>query len=135
MGFVTAGRDYICQAIIGGDTGTAGQALTTFNNANAALGVGDSSTAVSAGQTDLQAASNKLRKGMQATYPGVSGGVITAQSQFASSEANWVWNEIGFFNSATAATGSMLTRLVSSMGTKVSGAVWTVTWTLTVTAS
>jgi hypothetical protein len=135
MGFVNAGRDQICQFIVGAGTATAGQANTYFNNSNAALGVGDSSTAVAAGQTDLQAASNKLRKGMQATYPSVASNVITAQAQFASSEANYAWNEVGFFNSASAGVGTMLSRLVAALGTKASGSTWTLTYTLTVSAS
>lgn len=63
------GAATIWQQMIGAGTGTAGQNLTYFNNGNAALGVGDSSTAEAATQTDLAAASNKLRKGMDATYP------------------------------------------------------------------
>jgi len=135
MGVTTTGRDYWCAAAIGNDTGTAGQALTTFNNANAALGVGDSSTAFSASHTNLQAATNKLRKGMQATYPSVAANVITAQSQFGSSEANYAWNEVGFFNSTTDAVGTMMSRVVSSLGTKGSGSVWTLTYTLTMAVS
>ncbi len=42
---------------------------TAFNNANARLGVDDSTTAWATTQTDLVAATNKLRKGMNATYP------------------------------------------------------------------
>src|SRR3972149_69403 len=41
-----------------------GAAETAFNNANSYLGVGDSSTAASAGQTGLQASTNKLYKAM-----------------------------------------------------------------------
>lgn len=63
------GAATIWQQMIGNGTGTAGQNLTYLNNGNAALGVGDSSTAEAATQTDLAAASNKLRKGMDATYP------------------------------------------------------------------
>src|SRR5205085_11854555 len=40
-----------------------GTSPTAYDNTNANLGVGDSSTATSASQTDLQAATNKLRKG------------------------------------------------------------------------
>lgn len=130
---VNTGRDYIAAAIIGGDTGTAGQALTTFNNANAALGVGDSATAAAVGQTDLQAATNKLRKGMEATFPSVAANVQTFKSSFGSSEANFAWAEIGVFNSPTAATGSMLCRVVQSHGTKASGDTWVLTHTVTLT--
>lgn len=62
MALTTAGRDLIATAVVG-------DAFTAFNNANAYLGVGDSSTAFSAAQTDLQASTNKLRKAMDSTYP------------------------------------------------------------------
>ncbi len=133
MGLTTAGRDYITAAIIGDDTGTADQALTTFNNANAALGVGDSSTAFAAAQTDLQAATNKLRKGMEATYPTRATNVLTFRSQFIDGEAEFAWNEVGVFNSPDAATGTMLCRTVSSLGTKGADSVWELTHTVTLT--
>jgi hypothetical protein len=135
MGIPTVGRDYLCAAAIGNDTGTAGQALTTFNNANAALGVGNGTTAFAVGQTDLQGAS-KLRKGMDATYPSVAGSVITFRSTFQTGEANFAWEEVGIFNSATAATGTMLSRSIPSpaLGTKASG-IWTLTTTLTISGS
>jgi hypothetical protein len=40
-----------------------------YTNANARLGVGDSSAVFAATQTDLQAVTNKLRKAMDASYP------------------------------------------------------------------
>jgi hypothetical protein len=125
------------QTLIGNGTGTAGQNLTYFNNSNAALGSGDSSTAAAATQTDLQAATNKVRKAMNATYPthtdGTSSGsaTITFQSTFATTDANWAWQEWGTFNSPTAATGRMLNRAVTSLGTKTSASAWQFTVTLT----
>ena len=123
MPFTNAGRDdVIAPAIIGG-------AYTALNNAGAHLGVGDSATAFAAAQTDLQAATNKLRKAMNATYPQRSANVLTFQSDFLDGEANFAWQEIGSFNAAAA--GTMLTRLVTALGTKASG-TWTLTYTLTV---
>ncbi len=125
------------QTLIGNGTGTAGQALTWFNNANAAIGVGDSTTAAAATHTDLQAATNKLRKAMDATYPvhadGTTSGAasIAFRSTFATGDANWAWQEWGVFNSPTAATGRMLNRKVESLGTKTSAATWVLTVTLT----
>lgn len=46
-----------------------GAAPTYFSNANSYIGVGDSSTTEVRSQTDLQAASNKLRVAMDSTYP------------------------------------------------------------------
>ena len=64
---------------------------TAFNNANARLGVGDSATAWATTQTDLVAATNKLRKGMNATYPVTGTKKQTFRSDFLTGEANWVW--------------------------------------------
>lgn len=97
---------------------------TAYSNANAYLGVGDSSTAWATTQTDLQAATNKLRKAMKATYPVTGTKKQTFQSDFLTGEANWVWNEWAIFNASTA--GTMLSRKVEALGTKASG-----TWTLT----
>ena len=115
MALTNDGRDHIAAAVHG-------VAVTAFNNANAYLGVGDSSTAFAAAQTDLQAASNKLRKAMDATYPQRSANIVTSQSTFGSSEANFAWNEFGTFNASSA--GTMLQRKVSALGTKSSGQTW-----------
>lgn len=124
------------QTLIGNGTATAGQALTYFNNAQAAIGVGDSTTAAAATQTDLQAATNKLRKAMDATYPshtdGTSSGSasIAFRSTFATTDANWAWQEWVVANSATNGTGRCLNRKVESLGTKTSAASWQMTVTL-----
>lgn len=125
MGLSTAGRDLIAKAIIG-------DSYTTFANANAYLGVGDSTTAFSAAQTDLQAASNKLRKAMDATYPQRATNVLTFKSTFATGDANFAWQEIAVFNAAAA--GDMLCRVVQSLGSKSSGS-WALTHSVTVTAA
>lgn len=110
-----------------------------FNNANSFLGVGDSTTAEAATQTELQAtqnAANRFYKGMVATYPQRSGGfsqTIDFRSDFTSTEANFVWNEWTAAEGATTASGSgflvgttNMNRKVQSLGTKTTG-----TWTLT----
>ena len=109
----------------------AGGGGTAFNNANAYIGVGDSSTAAAASQTDLVAASNKLRKAMNASYPtyGTSQQIVF-QSDFGSSEANFAWNEFAVFNASSG--GTMLNRKVSAEGTKTSGQTWRVTVTITI---
>lgn len=106
-----------------------GDSDTVFSNATSYLGVGDSSTATNVAQTDLQAATNKLRKAMNATYPIDSAPTITFQSTFGSSEANFVWNEVGTFNAASGST--MLNRVVQSLGTKSAGSSWSLTETVT----
>ena len=124
MALVNAGRDFIAQAIVN-------DASPTFYNAtNARLGVGDSATAYAAAQVDLQAASNKFRK-LVTGAPGRAANVLTFVATFATGEANFAWNEIGVFNTATAAQG-MLCRVVQSLGTKASGD-WTLTHTVSIT--
>lgn len=125
MPLVNAGRDFIAAAIINSGP------PTFFNNANAFLGVGDSATAFAVTQTDLQAATNKTRKAMDATYPQVAANVITFRSTFATTDANYTWAEWGIFNASTA--GTMLSRLVQALGTKVNTATWQLTATLTLT--
>ena len=123
MALTTVGKAEFAKAI-------AGVSFTPFNNANAYIGVGDSSTAFAVGQTDLQASTNKLRKGMDATYPTQSANELVFRATFGSSEANFAWNEVGLFNAASG--GSMLRRKVVSLGTKASGETWVLTSTITV---
>ena len=129
------GASCLWECLIGNGTGTGGQTLTYFNNGNAYIGVGDSSASEVATHTDLQASSNKVRVAMDATYPthtdGTTSGAASTvwRSTFGSSSANFVWNEWGIFNGSSG--GRMLNRKVSSLGTKVSGATWQLTITLT----
>ncbi|MPZ36681.1 MAG: hypothetical protein GEU95_01240 [Rhizobiales bacterium] len=124
MPLTNAGRDYLAQAAIN-------DSPTFFDNANARIAVGDSNAAFAVGQIDLQAVANKIRKGMEASYPQRAANVLTFRSVYADSEANFVWNEWGVFNDAAA--GVMLNRKVENLGTKTSAAVWQLTVTLTVT--
>lgn len=126
MAITDTGRNHLVQA-------TVGAAVTAFNNANSYIGVGDSSTAYSAGQTDLVAASNKLRKAMDATYPSGGSNVLTFRSTFSTSDANFAWNEWGVFNASS--SGTMLNRKVESLGTKTSAQTWQFTVTLTFTTA
>lgn len=126
MGLTTVGRNLAVQGLVG-------EAITAFNNANSRIGVGDSSTAFAAGQTDLQAASNKFRRVMEATYPQRAGNAVTFRSLFSTSEANFVWAEWGVFNAAS--SGSMLSRKVEALGTKTSAQSWQLTVTLTLNAA
>lgn len=103
---------------------------TAYNNANAYLGVGDSSASESAAHTGLQAATNKTYKAMSATYPQRSGQTVTWRAAFASGDANYAWNEFTVVN-ASSDTGTNLNRKVSSQGTKASGQTWTLDLSLT----
>lgn len=122
------------QTLLGNGTTTADQVLTYFSNARAAIGVGDSSTAAAGTQNDLQAASNKLRVAMDATYPLHTDGTTSAantatfKSTFSTAQANYVWAEWAIFNSLTA--GRMLNRKVEALGTKTSASTWALTLAL-----
>lgn len=103
---------------------------TVFSNANAYIGVGNGTTAVSAAHTDLQGGS-KTRKAMDATFPSRSSQTLTFKSTFATGDANYSWEEMAAFNASSA--GTMLNRaLVSSPFTKTSAlsVVATLTWTV-----
>lgn len=124
MGLSNAGGTHMAQAIIG-------EVVTAFNAANAYIGVGDSNTAFAASQTDLQAAGNKLRKAMDSTYPSRNVRTLSFRSTFGTSEANFAWQEWAVFNAAVA--GTMLARVVESLGTKTSAQSWQMEVQLTVT--
>lgn len=126
MALTDAGRNHLVQAGIGAGP-------TFFNNANAFIGVGDSTTAFSAAHTDLQAATNKLRKAMDATFPSGGTNVITFRSTFGTSDANYAWQEWGVFNASSA--GTMLSRKVESLGTKTSAQTWQFQVVLTFTTA
>jgi hypothetical protein len=107
---------------------------TVYNNANAALGVGDSSTAFAVGQTNLQGAvnvTNRVRKAMDATFPSRAANVVTWRSTFATTDANFIWNEWAIFNSVTDGSGTMLNRAVTNLGTKTSASSWQLSGTET----
>src|SRR5499427_8397614 len=108
-------------------------ATNPWSNANAYTGVGDSNTAEAATQTELQAATNRFYKAMNATYPSRSNQTVSFQSDFTTTEANYAWAEWSISASATTASGAGFTtgttnlnRKVAALGTKSSG-----TWTLT----
>lgn len=100
-----------------------GGAATAWDNTNANLGVGNSTTAAAATDTGLIGAS-KLYKGMEATFPSQVAQTITWRAQFTSGEANFAWAEFSLSNT-TLDTGDNLNRLVSAQGTKTSGQTWT----------
>ena len=119
---LNAFRDYVAAGVVAGSQ-------TAFSNANATIGVGDSTTAYAATQTDLQASTNKLRKAMDSTYPTVAGNVLTFRATFGTAEANWAWQEWAVFNAASG--GTALSRKVESLGTKTSAQSWQITATIT----
>lgn len=138
---VIGGASVQWQTLIGNGTTTAAQPLTYFNNAQAAIGVGDSVTAAVDTQTNLQAGTNGFRKALDATYPlhtdttGTAGSKsIVFRSTFATTDANFAWNEWGIFNNIGTGSpptgGRMLNRKQEALGTKTSAASWVLTITL-----
>lgn len=105
-------------------TGVVSGATHIYDNAAATIGVGDSATAAVATQTDLQAATNKTYKAMEAGYPTSTTQKATFKSSFGSGDANYAWAE-WVVKQATSAV--CLNRKVEALGTKASG-----TWTLEV---
>lgn len=139
-GLTIGGASIQWQTLIGNGTTTAAQPLTFYNNANARLAVGDSSTAFADTQTNVQAASNKLANAMDATYPlhtdttGTAGSKsIAFRSTFATGDANFPWNEWALLNGALGGANTrMLNRAAGAglLGTKTSAATWVLTATL-----
>lgn len=99
--------------------------ITLFSNANARIGVGDSSTAEADTQTGLQGST--AFKAMDTSFPALSGtgnDTIEFQSVFGSAEGNQAWNEFTVDNGNVA--NKNLNRKVSAQGTKSSGQTWTI---------
>jgi hypothetical protein len=103
---------------------------TVYSNANAYVGIGDSNTAVAASQTDLQAASNKVRQAMDATFPSRSAQTLTFRGTFGTGVGNFSIQEAAIFNAAAA--GTMLNRLLAALGTKTSATTLQLTCTVTI---
>lgn len=132
------GRNRIINLITGGG----GAALT---GTQGWTGVGDSSTAFAGNQTALVAATNKYYQIFDAA-PGATGtptGQISAATTFATGNGNFAWNEwcwgisTGTITAGTTPPGTgptMLNRKVPAggLGTKASGATWTLNATITI---
>jgi len=109
-----------------------GGTATAYSNANAYLGVGDSTTAAAASQTGLQAVTNKAYQAMETGYPtyGTSQ-KATFRSVFGTAAANFSWQEFTIINGSDD-TGDNMNRLVSDQGTKASGQTWTLDLEVTI---
>lgn len=112
-----------------------GEAANDWANGGAWLGVGDSTTAYAANQTNLQAATNKYRQACDATYPQRSGLVITSRATFAAANANYHWQEVILVNHATDGSGEVLYRDVVDLDTKPNTQDWILTSTCTLAAA
>ncbi len=104
---------------------------TVLSNANAYIGVGDSNAGEDAAHTGLQAATNKLWKAMDSTWPQRTNQTMAWKSTFGSSDANYSWQEFTVVN-ASSDTGVNLNRKISNQGTKTTGQTWVVTLNVTI---
>jgi hypothetical protein len=102
---------------------------TKWDNTNARLGVGNSSTAADPIQTALQGAT-KTFKAMDTGYPQRSAQTAEWRATFGSAEGNHAWEEFTLVNAADD-TGKNLNRKVESKGTKASGETWTLSLKIT----
>lgn len=118
---LTAGAQALFNRLMG--TGS----VTAFDATNARLCVGNGSTDVAVGQTDLQGAI-KTRK-LVDSAPSISGNQWSLVSTFGTADANHAWNEAGIANASSG--GVLLNRVVQSFGTKTSSVQWVLTATVT----
>jgi hypothetical protein len=94
-----------------------GVTSTALDATNARICIGDSATAASAAQTDLQAATNKYRQVVDAA-PSRSGATTQWVATIGTANGNFAWNEVGVSNAASGA--NLVNRIVQSFGTKTS---------------
>ncbi len=118
---MNAGINLMLDLLIGGGG-------TDYAPANGYLGVGNSTTAAVATQTDLVGAST-ARVVLDAIAT-IAAETLTFVATFGSAAGNFAWAEVGIFNASSG--GTMLTRSVAALGTKAAGATWVLTITLTV---
>lgn len=107
---------------------------TAFDNAHAAIGVGNGTAATTAGMTGLQGTS-KVYVNVDTTYPQVSGNKMTVQGTFPAGTASWQWNEFSIANGTNESTAKNLNRKVEtagSHGTKGSLDAWVVRCEITI---
>ena len=90
-----------------------GESNTKMDQSNTQVGVGNSTTAFSKAQTDLQGVT-KLWKNVDSGYPQRASNVVTLQATFGPSEAQFTWAEHGVRVGGT----GLHSRKVESLGDK-----------------
>ena len=101
---------------------TGDNSVTPFTANNTYIGVGDSATAVSPAQTDLQATTNKVYVKVEDGYPLIQGNQIMFLASFGENVANFDWNEMTIAN-GNSASKVCLNRKVQALGEKEEG-IW-----------
>ena len=102
-----------------------GETYTPLDNANCRVGIGDSTTAAAKGQTDLQAATNKVYLAQDPGYPLRVAEVITYKVTAEASVANYVWNEFLFSDGSPGTAWARFVQAINGGVAKVSGQIWT----------
>lgn len=110
----------------------AGASANHFDNTNARIGIGDDKTTAPADtQTDLQAASNKTYKAMDAGYPTAAATKqLVFKSTFTTSDANYEWGEFVIKQNVSGKCLNRSTNGGAGWGTKTSSDTWVATATL-----
>jgi len=106
-----------------------GESGTPYNNTNAYIGVGESTTAAAATDTGLLG-STLTYKGMESGYPSRTDQTITFRSEFGANDANYSWQEFSLSNSDSN-SGVNINRKTSNQGLKVIEQIWTLNLTIT----
>lgn len=137
----TAGLDRVTKLLIG--SAAAGGPYQEADATHSLLGVGDSTTAAAVGDTALGAAAGSTHQywmPMDSGYPTQANGVLTFKATWASADGNFTagWQEWGIQITTSTATagaaagaGVLLNHKIAALGTKVAGAVWSLTVTIT----
>jgi len=102
-----------------------GEAYTPLNNANGRIGIGDSTTAAAKGQTDLQAATNKIYLVQDPGYPVLAAAVITFEITADGTEANYAWKEFLLCDGSPGTAWARFVQTLNGGVAKVSGQSWT----------
>ncbi|HHX60989.1 MAG TPA: hypothetical protein GX707_09810 [Epulopiscium sp.] len=108
-----------------------GGSETPFNNANAHIGVGDGAAVANATQTDLLG-TNKTYKPMDATYPQVSGSIVTFRSTFGPDDGNHNWREFTVANGTSGSAKNLNRKVESALRTKASPDTWVIQLQVTI---
>lgn len=108
-----------------------GGSETSFNNANAHIGIGDGATASVATQTGLLG-TNKSYSPMDATYPQVSGNIVTFRSTFGPDKGNHAWREFTVANGISDSAKNLNRKVESALRSKASPDTWVIQLQVTI---
>jgi len=105
-------------------------AVTTFNESNSYIGVGDGADAEDSTQTGLLG-SNIAYIGMDTGYPSRTDQTVTWRATFGDTDANFDWKEFTVANGSSN-TATNINRKQTDQGTKSSGSTWELEVQLTI---